>query len=199
MTTDPPVDPGGMNIGDANTAGGDASMRQAANWDIRPAATARAALKGSLLLAGLAFATQARAECEREMLQELAAAYVEAQATGKPDLLPVAADAHYGENDVAGTIAESMLTQPLTVDFTRSFYDTTQCATFTELVAATHPHPYVIHTRMEATEGGQVTRIESVVTDEDDWVFGAAPFLTHTREEKWDELPADRRDSREAI
>ena len=100
---------------------------------------------------------------------------------------------------MARAIAEGVLTQALTVDFTRSFHDTTQCATFTELVAATHPHPYVIHTRMEATEEGEVTRIESVVTDEDDWVFGAAPFLTHTQAETWDEIPADRRDAREAI
>src|SRR5688500_9593798 len=52
---------------------------------------------------------------------------------------------------------------------------------------------------MEATEGGEVTRIESVVTDADDWVFGAAPFLPHTRAETWDAIPVDRRGPREAI
>ena len=174
-------------------------MSRAGKWGNRPSMLARATLKYSIGLAGVAFATQARAECSREMLQELAQTYVEAQSTGKPALLPLAADAYYGENDVALNIAEGVLAEPLTVDFTRSFHDTTQCATFTELVAATHPHPYVIHTRMEATEEGKVTRIESVVTDEDDWVFGAAPFLTHTREENWDEIPSDRRDTREAI
>lgn len=174
-------------------------MKRAGKWDNRPSMLARAILKYSIALAGLAFATQARAECSREMLQELAQTYVEAQSTGKPALLPLAADSYYGENDVALNIAEGVLAEPLTVDFTRSFHDTTQCATFTELVAATHPHPYVIHTRMEATEQGKLSRIESVVTDEDDWVFGAAPFLTHTREETWDEIPADRRDTRESI
>ena len=174
-------------------------MSRAGKWGNRPSMLARATLKYSIALAGLAFATQARAECSREMLQELAQTYVEAQSTGKPALLPLAADAYYGENDVALNIAEGVLAEPLTVDFTRSFHDTTQCATFTELVAATHPHPYVIHTRMEATEEGKVTRIESVVTDEDDWVFGAAPFLTHTRAENWDDIPSDRRDTREAI
>ena len=174
-------------------------MRAAAKGGHRPSISARAAIKYLLVLAGVAFATQVRAECSREMLRQLAETYVEAQTTGKPALLPLAAGSYYGENDVKRDIAEGVLTQALTVDFTRSFHDTTQCATFTELVAATHPHPYVIHTRMEATEGGEVTRIESVVTDEDDWVFGAAPFLTRTREEKWDEIPADRRDTREAI
>ena len=174
-------------------------MRTAGKWGNRPSLAARATIRYSILLAGVAFATNARAECSREMLRDLAQTYVEAQSTGKPALLPLAAEPYYGENDVAKDIAQGMLSQALTVDFTRSFHDTTQCATFTELVAATHPHPYVIHTRMEATEGGKVARIESVVTDEDDWVFGAAPFLSHTREENWDEIPVDRRDTREEI
>lgn len=184
---------------DTNTLGGHASMRQAGKSGNRPSISSRATIMCSIVLAGVAFATQARAECHREMLEELARTYVEAQSTGKPALLPLAPDSYYGENDVAKDIAEGVLAQALTVDFTRSFHDTTQCATFTELVAATHPHPYVIHTRIEATERGEVARMESVVTDEDDWVFGAAPFLMHTRAEQWDEIPVDRRDTREAI
>lgn len=153
----------------------------------------------SVVLAGAAFATNAWAECSREMLQGLTDTYVEAQSTGRPAILPLAAGSYYGENDVAKDIGEGVLTEALTVDFTRSFHDTTQCAAFTELVAASHAHPYVIHTRMEATEEGEVTKMESVVTDEDDWVFGAEEYLTHTREENWGEIPADQRDTREAI
>lgn len=174
-------------------------MTRAGKWDNRPSMLARATIKYVTVLVGMASATHARAECSRDMLRELAQTYVEAQSTGKPTLLPLAAGSYYSENDVAGDVAGGVLTQALTVDFTRSFYDSTQCATFTELVAATDPHPYVIHTRMEVTEDGKVIRIESVVTDEDDWVFDAAPFLAHTREEKWDEIPVDRRDTREAI
>jgi hypothetical protein len=171
-------------------------MRQAGKWGDRPSLPARAAIKCAIVLAGAAFATQARAECSREMLRELAQTYVEAQATGKPTLLPLAADAYYGENDLPVDIAEGVLTQALTVDFTRSFYDTTQCATFTEMTAATHPHPYVIHTRMEATADGKVTVMESVVTDADDWVFGADAHLAQTRVENWGEIPEDQRDRR---
>ena len=54
---------------------------------------ARVTLKCSIALAGVAFATGARAECSREMLGALAQAYVEAQSTGKPALLPLAAQA----------------------------------------------------------------------------------------------------------
>ena len=92
-----------------------------------------------------------------------------------------------------------MLAGALKVDFTRSFYDTKQCAAFTELVAATDPHPYVILTRMEATKKGKVSKMESVVTHEGDWLFGATQYLGFTQNEKWDEIPKDKRDTREVI
>lgn len=162
-------------------------------------ALASASLKVALVLAGVGFATGARAECSRQTLQTLADTYVKAQTDGKAGTLPLAPGASYAENDRAMDIGKGVLAGPLKVDFTRSLHDTTQCATFTELVAATDPHPYVIHTRIEATEDGQVSKMESVVTDADDWVFGADAFLTHTRQENWGEIPAARRDSREAI
>lgn len=153
----------------------------------------------SIVLAGTTFSANAWAQCSRDMLQDLADTYIEAQSTGNATLLPLAAESYYGENDLPVDIAEGVLTGALPVDFTRSFFDTTQCATFTELVSASHSHPYVIHTRMEATEEGEVTIMESVVTDEDDWVFGADAFLTHTQEEDWSEIPEDQRDRRGVI
>jgi len=151
------------------------------------------------VLAGMGFAANAWAECSREMLQELADTYVEAQSSGDPAMLPLAAGAYYGENDAPMDIAGGMLTDALPVDFTRSFYDTTQCAAFTELVSATNSHPYVIHTRMEVTDGGEVSKMETVVTDEGDWVFGADAHLAETRQENWDEIPVDQRDTREVL
>src|SRR5215510_126788 len=123
----------------------------------------------SIAFTGLVFASNARAQCTRETLQKLADTYVKAQTTGSATMLPLAAGASYAENDKAMDVAKGVLAGPLKVDFTRSLYDTTQCVAFTELVAATDPHPYVIHTRMEATEAGQVKKMESVVTDEGDW------------------------------
>ncbi len=67
------------------------------------------------------------------------------------------------------------------------------------MVAATDPHPYVIHTRIEATAKGEVSKMESVVTDDGDWVFGAAEHLAVTRSEKWNEIPQGQRDSRDVI
>jgi hypothetical protein len=160
---------------------------------------ARGAIKCSIALAGMALATSAQAECSREMLGKLADTYVKAQSTGKPAMLPLAKGASYAENDQAMDIGKGVLAGALKVDFTRSFLDTTQCATFTEVVAATDPHPYVIHTRMEATNGGKVSKMESVVTDAGDWMFGAPEHLTVTQSQKWDEVPKDKRDARAVI
>jgi hypothetical protein len=153
----------------------------------------------SIVLASLAFAANARAQCGRETLQKLADTYVKAQTDGKATMLPLAANAYYGENDKAMDIGKGMLAGPLKIDFTRSFYDTTQCAAFTEVVAATDPKPAVILTRMEATNDGKVSKMESVVTHAGDWLFGATEYLGFTKAEKWDEIPKDKRDTREAI
>ena len=143
----------------------------------------------SIVLAGMALAADVSAACSRESLQELTDTYVEAQTTGNAAMLPMAAGAYYGENDRPTDIADGMLSQAIGADFTRSFFDTTLCATFTEFVAATHAHPYVIHTRMEVNEEDEVTIMESVVTDEGDWVFGAETYLSYTQQEDWGVIP----------
>ena len=165
----------------------------------RQSILARRAIKSAILLASMTFTANAQAACSRETLRKLADTYVKAQTDGKPGLLPLAKGASYAENDRAMDIGKSVLAGALKIDFTRSFQDTAQCAAFTELVAATDPHPYVIHTRIEATKDGKVARMESVVTDAGDWMFGAAEHLAVTRSEKWDEIPRDKRDARAVI
>jgi hypothetical protein len=158
--------------------------------------SASSTIKFALALAGLAFATSARAECCRDVLHGLTATYVAAQAAGDPARVPLADKAYYGENNLPVNVAEGILSQALPVDFTRSFHDTVQCATFTEITSATGAHPYVIHTRMEVDDAGKVKLMESVVTDADDWVFGAEAHLAQTRVEDWGEIPEDERDRR---
>jgi hypothetical protein len=154
----------------------------------------------AIVLASVAFAADASAACKRESLKKLTDAYVKAQTTGNISRLPLDKKASYGENDKAMDASKGVVAGPLKIDFTRSFYDTTQCAAFTEVVAASDPHPYVILTRMEATKNGKkIAKMESVVTDDGDWVFGAGNYLKFTRDEKWDEIPKDKRDTREAI
>lgn len=161
--------------------------------------TLRAAIKLSIVLAGAALATNAQAQCSREMLRKVADTYVKAQTTGKSAMLPLAKGASYAENDKVMDVGKGVLAGPLKVDFTRNLYDTTQCIAFTELVAATDPHPYVILTRMEATAKGKVSKMESVVTDAGDWSFDASKYLAVTRAQDWNEIPADKRDTRAVI
>src|SRR5688500_4317294 len=52
----------------------------------------------SIVLAGVAFASNARAERSRKTLQKLADTYVKAQTAGKASMLPLAQDASYAEN-----------------------------------------------------------------------------------------------------
>lgn len=174
-------------------------MSRASEWDNPLPMLGRVTIKVAVVLMGVTFATNAQAACSRELLKKLAETYVKAQMNGKASMLPLAKGASYAENDQAMDIGKGVLAGALKVDFTRSFHDTTQCATFTELVAATDPHPYVIHTRIEATKDGKVSKMESVVTDAGDWVFGAAEHLAVTRSEKWDEIPKDKRDTRAVI
>ena len=151
-----------------------------------------------LICAGLV--AQVTAACDRATLQNVAAAYVQAQANGKLALLSLAGNTSYAENDSPMDITKGVLSQPITIDFNRSIYDTTQCATFTELTAATSQHPYVIATRMLLDEtGSKVTKIESVVTDSGDWAFNATGHLYWTRQEKWETIPEGQRDTRAVI
>ncbi|KAK5626997.1 hypothetical protein RRF57_002712 [Xylaria bambusicola] len=151
-----------------------------------------------LVCAGLA--AQVAAACDRAKLQNAATAYVQAQANGKLTLLGLADNTSYAENDNPMNITKGLLSQPITIDFNRSIYDTTQCATFTELTAATSKHPYVIHTRMLLDDAGsKVTKIESVITDSGDWAFNATGHLYWTRQEKWEPIPENQRDTRAVI
>jgi hypothetical protein len=174
-------------------------MTKAQDCGRRLPTLARAAIPVGVVLAGLALATTASADCSRDTLKKLTDAYVKAQTAGKPAMLPLAKGATYGENDKAMDVGKGLLAGPLKVDFTRSFHDTTQCASFTELVGASDPRPYVIHTRIEATKDGKASKIETVVTHAGDWSFGAAEHLAVTQAEKWDEIPKDKRDTRAAI
>ena len=149
-----------------------------------------------LTFAGLA--ARASAACSRPILQEAVAAYLEAQTAGKPNLLPQAKNITYAENDVTTDIAKGILTQAITIDFSRSIFDTTDCSTFTEISAATDKHPYVIDTRMVVSDGS-VTAIQSVIADSGDWVFNATGQLYWAKKETWGPIPEGKRDSRAVI
>ena len=125
---------------------------------------------------------------------------VHAQSLGLPnsDITIFANNVSYAENDTPMDIKTGVLAQAITIDFNRSLHDTTECATFTELSAATNKHPYVIHTRMLFTDD-KITTIQSVVSDDGDWVFNATGHLYWTKQEQWDAIPGQKRDTRAVI
>ena len=147
----------------------------------------------------LLLATTASAHCDRAFLRNATAKYVSAQTGGLASSgISLASNFTYVENAMIMNIKNSTLSQAIHIDFTRSAHDVEQCATFTEIIAATNPHPYVIHTRM-VFEDHKATLIESVVTDSGDWLFNATGTLELNAPENWDTIPTEKRDSRSVI
>lgn len=153
----------------------------------------------SVLLAFAGLASQASAACSRDALKAATETYLKAQAAGDLSISSLAANnVSYVENDAPMDMTKGVLSQAVTIDFNRSLHDTTGCATFTEISAATNAHPYVIATRMLFTDD-KITAIQSVVADDGDWAFNATGQLYWNKQEKWDVIPEDKRDSREVI
>ena len=151
-----------------------------------------------LVLASAAAAAPTAEACTRDFLKAQAAAYIEAQTAGKPDGLKAAgAGTTYTQNFKAASLASGILATPLKIDFNRSIYDTTQCATFSEVVV-TAPTPYVIGTQMHFADGA-LTKMDTIVTAKGDWLFNAANTAKYAQQEAWPEIAEASRDTRAVI
>lgn len=128
----------------------------------------------SLLLSLLSLTLPTTAHCPKSLLLNTTTAYLTAQSNGLPTILTplTTPNATYTENFAPAILTAGILTHPLNINHNRSFYDTTACSTFTELIVADPQTPYVIGTRM-VWEGNKVGRIESLVTTTGDWAFNA--------------------------
>ncbi|KAH9986981.1 hypothetical protein F4779DRAFT_632396 [Xylariaceae sp. FL0662B] len=138
-------------------------------------------------------------QCEREFLIAATDSLLAAQSAGDPaTLAPLAESVNYLEQFETADIASGILTQPLKLDFNRSLHDTTQCATYTEMIITDATHPYVIGTQMRFVDG-EIANISSLVTDSGDWLFNATGTYYWASREEWPEIPEDQRDTREVI
>ncbi|RYP59256.1 hypothetical protein DL769_008611 [Monosporascus sp. CRB-8-3] len=155
----------------------------------------------SAVAAGLSLIATASARCNRELLMGATETYVAAQASGNSTAVSSMSVGNltYTENEQPVDIHEGVLTTPIKIDHDRSVHDTENCATFTEIIAASDPHPYVIGTRILYTDIHRIKLIESIVTDEGDWLFNATGYLYWNSVENWDPIPEELRDSRETI
>ncbi|KAK3392846.1 hypothetical protein B0H63DRAFT_424662 [Podospora didyma] len=140
-----------------------------------------------------------RVACTRAQLQDATAEYIAALSAGSPKIASLATGTvPYQENDVAMDISKGVLSQGIKIDFNRSIYDTTQCASYTEIVATTK-HAYVIGTRLAFNADLKIVKIESVVCDDGDWLFNASGSLTYNKKEVWDVIPESKRNTREVL
>ena len=142
----------------------------------------------------------AAAACDRDAILKAADAYIEAQTAGKLDPLKdlLASNWTYVEDNEEIAAEKSVIaTKALKVDHRRTNVDTTQCATYTELVST--GGPYVIGTQIWHGEDGKITKIDSIASTTNSWLFDAKKTLGWIEKETWDPIPEDKWDSREAI
>lgn len=150
-------------------------------------------------------ARQAGIACTRDQLRVNTEIYLAAQAAGKPDgLESLISEANftYTEDFRARDITTGHLLTPLRLDHNRSILDTTQCATYTELISADPATPRVIGTQMRFDRtGSTLVRMETLVTMPGDWAFNATQTLAYAAHEDglWGEIPAAERDTRAVI
>ncbi|KAK3326971.1 hypothetical protein B0T19DRAFT_440994 [Cercophora scortea] len=155
-------------------------------------------LAAYLSLSSTALAAPTAVACDRDFLKAQAAAYVAAQAAGKVDTLKASSSVNYTQNFKAATLATGILSTPLKIDGNRSTYDTTQCATYTELISLQSGANHVIGTQMRFTDG-ELSKMETIVTSTGDWLFNPTNTLKYASQESWTEIPEAKRDTRAVI
>ncbi|KAI4870273.1 hypothetical protein F4820DRAFT_455403 [Hypoxylon rubiginosum] len=161
----------------------------------------------SILLATVA--TPASAECTRDGLLAAAASYVAAQASGSTENLPLSAtNFTYRLNNAAVDIAAGPLGRALPVDYNRTSADTTACASYTLLISASGPAPYVISTQIRhptADDGSsndttsEIALIDTIAATTGALFFDAARTLSLVSQENWAPLEETQRPSREEL
>lgn len=141
----------------------------------------------------------AAADCTRELLRAGTDSLLAAQLAGNPSALhTVSPNLVYNENFKTASLATGILSQTLTIDHNRSSFDTTQCATYTELIAAHSTKPYVIGVQMHFTDD-RISQIDTLTTSIGDWAFNATGTLYWASKEEWATIPEAQRDSRTTI
>jgi len=138
------------------------------------------------------------AQCTREHLLATADLYIAAQQSGKLDDFKKswADSVSYTENNKKGTVEAGVISKALKLDHNRTTADTTNCATFTELVAT--GGPYVIGTQLRHADG-KVNSIDIMAATTGSWAFNAKTTLSFIATEDWSPLETAHQTSREVL
>jgi hypothetical protein len=160
----------------------------------------RIALKWIVLSAALLAPTASFAQvaCTRPGLQAATDLYLAAQAKGDPSGMPLAMGLAYMENQQVADIKTGVIQKPLKIDFHRTLIDPATCQSFTEAIITDKTHPYVLGTRLRVNHD-KIVEIESMVTQEGDWLFNADNYFKWSPGEDWGVIPAAQRDRRETL
>lgn len=140
--------------------------------------------------------------CDRETLKAATHRYLIAQSTGNVGWLQsaLAANATYWENLSLTDIANSTLNKPVRIDHSRTSFDLTQCATYTELIATDPSRPFQIGMQLRFDPySGKITKLDGIFTTTGDLLFNASHTLHYTLLEDWTPIRAEDRDSRETL
>jgi hypothetical protein len=160
----------------------------------------RIVCKGIVLLAGVLApaAGFAQVACTRDGLQAATKLYLAAQGKGDPSGMPLANGLAYIENMQVVDIKSGVIQKALKIDFHRTLIDPATCQTFTEVIVTDKSHPYVIGTRLRINHD-KIAEIESLVTQQGDWLFNADNYFKWSPAEDWGVIPPERRDSRDTL
>ena len=160
----------------------------------------RKALVGILLTGALLApkAGYAQISCSREGLQRAVDLYIAAQTKGDTSGLPLPMGVGYMENAANADINKGVLKTPMKIDHHRSLIDPSTCQTFTEVIVTDKANPYVLGTRMRVNRD-KIAEIEILWTTTGYWLFNADTYLQWSSTEKWDPIPANRRDTRDTL
>lgn len=149
-----------------------------------------------------AFIACASAACDREFLTTFTSLYLSAQTQGNSSLLTtqLLKNFVYTEQFLPANISapSSIINKPLNISASRSILDPTLCTAFTEIIVTDPAHPYVIGVRVEGN-ATFVSKMETLVSDQGDWLFNATGTAYWNAQEKWDVIPESERDTQETI
>ncbi|KAF2820410.1 hypothetical protein CC86DRAFT_387439 [Ophiobolus disseminans] len=154
------------------------------------------------LLAAATLLASSSAHCTRPQLIEAVNAYLTTQTTGQTAPFTSRFDNStwlgYFENSLKTNISTSILTTPLPITFSRSIYDTTSCATFTEVIVNSTSVPHVIGTQLRFTNH-KINKIDTIITKPGDWLFNVTGYALYSPREPWTPIPTSSRDSRTTL
>ena len=154
-----------------------------------------------MVLSAILFAPAAsfgQVACTRDGLQAATDLYIAAQTKGDTSGMPLASGLGYIENMKVIDIKTGVIQKAMKIDFHRTLIDPATCQTFTEVIVTDKSHPYVLGTRLRVNHD-KIVEIESMVTQQGDWLFNADNYMKWSPNEDWGPIPEGQRDSRDTL